>query len=98
MGIDLAHTTSKPANWGLIMPLFDFYCPVCDKTSEIMVRGDSQAQCPSCGGLQMEKRISLSVTSPSKVEAFRQKSRERADREGHFSNYSPAERNKILKG
>jgi len=40
------------------MPLFDFLCVDCGKTSEILVTlHDERTVCPQCGSLKMEKLL-----------------------------------------
>jgi putative FmdB family regulatory protein len=41
------------------MPLFDFSCENCGKTSEILVTGDdNQPQCQFCGSRNLKKQLS----------------------------------------
>jgi putative FmdB family regulatory protein len=42
------------------MPLFEFLCADCEKTSELLVRssGWRQEKCPSCGSGRLEKQLS----------------------------------------
>ena len=50
------------------MPLFEFHCRECDQDHEILVRGDMEPECPSCGGKSLEKLLSVPaapVTSAS---------------------------------
>jgi len=46
------------------MPIYDFKCRECGRTSEVFVRNlDSPvAHCPDCGSEDMEKLISASIT------------------------------------
>jgi putative FmdB family regulatory protein len=41
------------------MPLFDFTCRGCGTTAELLVRGDHVPPCPTCGGADLEKQVSL---------------------------------------
>ena len=50
------------------MPMFDFYCPTCQKTFEELVFDDTNAPCPHCGNTGTERR--LSIPSPLKTGAF----------------------------
>lgn len=50
------------------MPMFDFYCPTCQKTFEELVFDDANAPCPHCGNTGTERR--LSIPSPLKTGAF----------------------------
>jgi len=41
------------------MPLYDFVCQACGKTSEILVRSSSAAiECPGCGSGKLDRRVS----------------------------------------
>ena len=41
------------------MPLFDFVCLDCGKTSEVLVTGqEDDVVCPACGGAQLKKLLS----------------------------------------
>jgi putative FmdB family regulatory protein len=78
------------------MPLFDFACRVCDKTSELLLRGDAAPVCPHCGSTAMTKLMSAIAPAP-RSPGMIQRTRRQAHSEGHFSNYSAAERKQILK-
>ncbi|NTV10726.1 MAG: zinc ribbon domain-containing protein [Zoogloea sp.] len=75
------------------MPLYDYRCPACDKTFELLVRSSTVPQCPACGSQQLEKLISKPAT-PGQSAGIIKSARAQAAREGHFSNYSAAERRK----
>ena len=75
------------------MPLYDFRCPHCNTTIELLVRSDERPDCRSCGA-DLERQISR-PQAPGTSAAFIQQSRAQAAREGHFSNFSPSERPKI---
>jgi len=79
------------------MPLFDFHCQSCDKTSELLVRSSDTAACPHCGSTQMEKLLSMPA-APGQTKGIIQRARQQANKEGHFSNFSAKERKSILKG
>ncbi len=44
------------------MPLFAFVCKQCGAQSELLVRADEQATCPSCGAGKMERQMSRFAT------------------------------------
>ncbi|HSD39639.1 MAG TPA: zinc ribbon domain-containing protein [Rhodocyclaceae bacterium] len=79
------------------MPLFDFHCRVCDKTSELLIRSDAVASCPYCGSAEMEKQLSV-IAPANKSNAIINGARRQANKEGHFSNYSSSERRGLPKG
>lgn len=75
------------------MPLFDFHCKACDKTFELLVKASSTPVCPECGGA-IDKQLSRPA-EPGKSAAIIASHRARAAKEGHFSNYSKAEKKRI---
>lgn len=78
------------------MPLYDFHCPACGRDFETLVRGDARPACPTCGHTQPERMLSR-VSAPGTSAGIIAGARRAAAREGHFSNYSRAERAKIGK-
>ena len=68
------------------MPLYDFRCPKCAATVELLVRSDAQPPCPACGASPMEKLVSKPAAPGQSAELVRS-ARAQAKREGHFSNY-----------
>lgn len=68
------------------MPLFDFHCSQCDKTVELLIRGDATPTCPACGNTALAKLVSKPATPGTSAELVRG-ARAQARREGHFSNY-----------
>ncbi|MDZ5461566.1 FmdB family zinc ribbon protein [Azohydromonas lata] len=79
------------------MPLYDYHCPACGQDFELLVRSSTTPACPHCASTGLERQVSL--TAPQgKIKAIIASNRRAAAREGHFSNYSASERNKLLKG
>lgn len=76
------------------MPLFDFHCRVCDKTSELLVRSSDTPRCPHCGATTLDKLVAAPM-EPGKSKAIIARARAQASREGHFSNYSASERKRV---
>lgn len=73
------------------MPIHDFHCRACNKDFELLVRSTTVPACPACGGREIDKLVSL--TAPAgKSAGIISGVRAQAAREGHFSNYSNAER------
>lgn len=68
------------------MPLYDFHCPACDKTVELLLRATDQAVCPQCGGTKLERLVSRTAP-PGKAKAMASAGRAQAAREGHLSNF-----------
>jgi putative FmdB family regulatory protein len=73
------------------MPLYSFHCPQCDKDAELLVGFSDKPKCPSCGARWMQRLVSR-VAAPGTSAGLVKSARARAAREGHFSNYSRAER------
>lgn len=78
------------------MPLYDFHCETCDTTSEMLLRSSDTPYCPKCGSAEMIKQLSIPCP-PGKSKGIIARARARAAREGHFSNFSAAEQQKLLK-
>ena len=74
------------------MPLYDFYCGKCNETFELLVKLSSTPACPNCSG-EITKQVSCPV-APGQSAGIINSARQRAAREGHFSNYKPSERPK----
>ncbi|MDD5034582.1 MAG: zinc ribbon domain-containing protein [Methylococcaceae bacterium] len=73
------------------MPLYDYRCNDCNQIFELLVKLSEVPTCPGCGSQQLEKQVSL--TAPQgQTAGILARARSQAAREGHFSNYSPAER------
>jgi putative FmdB family regulatory protein len=78
------------------MPIYDYQCQSCQAEFEQLVRPSSTPTCPQCGSLALQRlvsRIAPAGTSATLIAAGRRA----AAKEGHFSNYSRAERGKLLK-
>ncbi len=41
------------------MPLFEYACKQCDHQFEVLVRSGEKPQCPSCHGVDLERRLSV---------------------------------------
>ena len=41
------------------MPLFEYACRACDREFETLVRASEVPECPSCGGTDLERRLSV---------------------------------------
>lgn len=75
------------------MPIYDYHCDKCDKTFELLVKSSSTPSCPECQG-SMEKLVS-STAAIGKTAGIISSARAQAMKEGHFSNYSRAEQQRI---
>lgn len=78
------------------MPIHDYHCGACGADFEALVRSSDTPTCPQCGSTQLQRQISR-LAPAGKIEAIRMAHRRVADRQGHFSHFSPAERAKLLK-
>lgn len=76
------------------MPLYSYRCEACDHAFETLVRGSDIPACPSCGAQTLQKLVSLPAPE-GKSKSVIGSARTQAAREGHFSNYSKAERSKL---
>ncbi|GLS16673.1 FmdB family zinc ribbon protein [Hydrogenophaga electricum] len=79
------------------MPLFDYHCTACHADFERLVRSGTTPTCPHCGSTALDKTVSR-IAPAGKIEAIRLAHRRAADAAGMFSNYSPSERARLLKG
>lgn len=75
------------------MPLFDFECASCHHIFEAFLLSGEEARCEKCGSTDLRKLISAPAP-PGRAKGLVQGARKMAAREGHFSNYSRAERKK----
>lgn len=76
------------------MPIYDYRCSACGQAFERLVRGSTPPECPHCNSTALERQVSLTApqgTSAGIIAAGRRA----AAKEGHFSNYSKAERAKL---
>ena len=78
------------------MPLYDYRCKACAADFELLVRSGTATVCPHCGSGELERAISRPAPA-GKTAAIVAGARRQAAREGHFSNYSRAERGKLPK-
>ncbi|HVR52935.1 MAG TPA: zinc ribbon domain-containing protein [Pseudorhodoferax sp.] len=76
------------------MPLYDFQCDGCGQRFELLVRGGGAPACPHCGSTSLSKQVSAPVP-PGRSKAIIASNRRAAAREGHFSNFSVAEKAKL---
>ena len=76
------------------MPLYDYRCSACGHAFETLVRAGHTPVCPQCGSTALARQVSAPV-APGKSRAIIASARRQAAREGHLSNYSPAERRKL---
>ena len=73
------------------MPIFDYHCCDCDADFELLVMGSSIPNCPQCASQHLEKQLSR-VAAPGRSAGLITRARAQAAKEGHLSNFSPAER------
>jgi putative FmdB family regulatory protein len=41
------------------MPIYDYRCAACDAPFELLVRSDTPIACPTCGGADVERLMSV---------------------------------------
>jgi putative FmdB family regulatory protein len=78
------------------MPIYDYLCKACGHEFEELVRHGESPVCPKCQAGDLTKQISAPA-APGRSQATVASARRQAAREGHLSNYSRAERNKLLR-
>jgi putative FmdB family regulatory protein len=78
------------------MPLYDYHCKACASDFELLLRASTVPTCPQCGANDLERAVSR-IAPAGKIEALRSSNRRAAAAQGHFNNFSPAERAKLLK-
>jgi putative FmdB family regulatory protein len=78
------------------MPIYDYRCAACGQSCELLVRSSTVPACPHCASTELQRQISLTAPQGTS-QAIIASGRRAAAREGHFSNYSKAERAKLPK-
>jgi putative FmdB family regulatory protein len=78
------------------MPIYEYRCSACAADFELLVRSSTVPACPQCGSTALERAVSR-IAPAGKIEAIRASNRRAAAAQGHFSNFSQAERSKLLK-
>ena len=78
------------------MPLYDYRCKACQSEFELLVRAGTVPVCRQCGAADPVRAVSC-IAPAGKIEAIRASNRRQAAREGHFSNFSSAERARLTK-
>jgi putative FmdB family regulatory protein len=76
------------------MPIYEYHCPACEQQFELLVRSTTVPACPQCGSTTITKCVSA-PTPPGRSKAIIQSNRRAAAAQGHFSNFSAAEKGKM---
>jgi putative FmdB family regulatory protein len=76
------------------MPIYDYRCSACGQAFELLVLGGRAPLCKHCGSAELERQVSLTAPAGTSA-AIIASGRRAAAREGHFSNYSKADRAKV---
>jgi putative FmdB family regulatory protein len=45
------------------VPIYEYQCQKCDTEFELLIRGEQQAVCPSCGNAKLQKLLSIPAAS-----------------------------------
>ncbi|ARC90551.1 FmdB family transcriptional regulator [Rhodovulum sp. MB263] len=77
------------------MPIYNYSCTACEAEFELLrsLSDDSAPACPDCGSPDLRRLLSR-VATPGGSAKLLKGARSLARKEGHFSNYSKAERKK----
>jgi putative FmdB family regulatory protein len=75
------------------MPIHDYHCRACGAAFELLVLGSREPLCKACNSPDVERQVALTA-APGKSAGIIAAGRRAAAREGHFSNYSSADRAK----
>ena len=75
------------------MPIHDYRCTACGHRFEMLVLGALPA-CRQCASTALERQVSLGAP-PGKSQSIIAAGRRAAAAEGHFSQYSKAEKSRI---
>lgn len=80
------------------MPIYSYRCASCAAEFELLVKisSDTVPACPQCAGTDLTQLLSR-IAPAGKTAGLVANARQQAAKEGHFSNYSKAERKSILK-
>lgn len=73
------------------MPIYDYRCSHCGQSCELLVRSSTVPTCPHCASTALERQVSLTAPQGTSA-AIIATARRAAEREGHFSHYSRAEK------
>lgn len=76
------------------MPLYSYQCNQCGHGFELLVRSGDTPLCDSCQSPDLTRLVSR-IAPDSKIKGVVKDARALAAKEGHFSNYSKAERAKL---
>ncbi|MGH7129174.1 MAG: FmdB family zinc ribbon protein [Planctomycetaceae bacterium] len=52
------------------MPLFEYVCRECERSYELLIRGDDPARCPQCGSEQADKLLSAPAAHATRAGRF----------------------------
>ena len=47
------------------MPIYEYACQSCGNEFELLVRSDTQLECPNCHSSQLDKQLSVFATAES---------------------------------
>ncbi|TCP40807.1 FmdB family zinc ribbon protein [Rhodovulum marinum] len=74
------------------MPIYAYRCGACGASCELLQRStDAPPVCPECGGAEM-KQLPSRIAPQGRLAGDLASARRQAAKEGHFSNYSKAEK------
>ena len=50
------------------MPIFEYQCLQCDDEFELLIRGEEEPSCPTCGSGKLDKQLSVPAAHTSSSE------------------------------
>ena len=62
------------------MPIYEYSCEACEHEFEILVRGETEPECPSCQSQDLKRLLSLPTVHSSSTRAMSMRAAKKRDR------------------